>query len=234
MYGFWAHNCLLWPCRCIEPQDPMLTATFRRMDRMSNTWGGGLHSEGQGGFWPYIGVDRAVGHILRGEPDLALDYFCAFTDTAGGTLSWGEGYSNVIAGGDQPHFWADAQWVNLFRHLFVMEDGATLMITPAILRRWTEPGQRLSVKGLTTHFGDLALNITSQLDTVEYAITIAPKGDQMQRALDKLLLYPRVAEGRAIRNVLVNNAETASFTNDVVIVPKPERNREIRVRVLLE
>ena len=108
MYGFWAHNCLVWPCRCIDPHDPMVTATLRHMEWMSDNWGGGMHSDAQGEFWPYIGVDRAVSHLLRGERDRALDYFCAYTDTAGRTFSWGEGYSGVTAGGDQPHFWADA------------------------------------------------------------------------------------------------------------------------------
>ena len=73
MYGYWAHNCLIWPCRCIDPYDPSVQATYRRMENMSNLWGGGMHSEGPGSFWPYIGVDRAVSHILRGEPDKALD-----------------------------------------------------------------------------------------------------------------------------------------------------------------
>jgi hypothetical protein len=63
MYGFWAHNCLLWPCRSIDPHDPMVDATWRCMETMSNQWGGGMHSEGPGSFWPYIGVDRAVSHI---------------------------------------------------------------------------------------------------------------------------------------------------------------------------
>jgi hypothetical protein len=61
------------------------------MERMSHDWGGGLFSEGQGSYWPYIGVDWALSYILRGEPDRALDYFCAYVDKAGGTLSWGEG-----------------------------------------------------------------------------------------------------------------------------------------------
>ncbi len=38
----------------------MLTATLSKMEYMGQTWGGGMHSEGPGGFWPYIGVDRAV------------------------------------------------------------------------------------------------------------------------------------------------------------------------------
>ncbi|HPO11932.1 MAG TPA: hypothetical protein PLI09_00690, partial [Candidatus Hydrogenedentes bacterium] len=235
MYGFWAHNCLLWPCRCFDPHDPMLSATWRKLEQMSNAWGGGLHSEGAGGFWPYIGADRGISHILRGEPDKALDYFCAFTDTAGGTLSWGEGYNNVIAAGDQPHFWADAQWINLFRHLFVMEDGATLMITPAAFRRWTSGSTPVRVESLPTEFGDLTLRITPDNDahSVAYSIRITPKGDQAQRSLDKLLLYPRIANGKCIQAVLYNNQPIESFTNDVIVLPKPPRNQAIEVRCIL-
>ncbi|MHB9076670.1 MAG: hypothetical protein ACYC3X_04135 [Pirellulaceae bacterium] len=233
MYGFWAHNCLLWPCRCLDPHDPMLSATWRRLERMSNTWGGGMHSEGQGSFWPYIGVDRAVSYLLRGEPERALDYFCAFTDTAGGTLSWGEGYANVIAAGDQPHFWADAQWVNLFRQLFVFEDGADLWITPATFHRWQEAGQQVSVAGLTTHFGDLDLQIQPDRagTAVEYRITVSPKGDQATRPLDKIILYPRLPGGRTIRSVSCDDQPVEAFTRDSVIIARPERGKTICVQV---
>ena len=154
----------------------MLEATWRKMESMSNRWGGGMHSEGQGSFWPYIGVDRAVSHILRHEPELALDYFCAYTDTAGGTLSWGEGYSNLIAGGDQPHFWADAQWLNLFRQLFAFEDGDTLWLTPALFRRWHAGGNTISVSRLPTHFGQLDLRIEPDQDghLIRYSVRIQP------------------------------------------------------------
>jgi len=233
MYGFWAHNCLLWPCRSLDPHDPMLSATWRRMESMSNRWGGGMHSEGRGGFWPYIGVDRAVSHLLRGEPDKALDYFCAFTDTAGGTLSWGEGYSNLMAGGDQPHFWADAQWINLFRQLFVFEDESTLWLTPAIFRRWHEPGNRVAISRLPTHFGDLDLSIEPQPDgkTIDYRIKISPKGDQPERELGRLLLYPRIPGGRAIKRVSVDGKPIGEFTRDTVILPASNRGREIQVRL---
>ena len=100
----------------------------------------------------------------------------------------------MIAGGDQPHFWADAQWVNLFRQLFVFEDGADLWITPATFRRWQEAGQQVSVSGLTTHFGDLDLQIRPNRagTSVEYRITLSPKGDQPARPLDKMILYSPV------------------------------------------
>ncbi len=233
MYGFWAHNCLVWPCRSIDPHHPLLTATWRKMERMSNTWGGGLHSEGEGSFWPYIGADRAVSYLLRGEPERALDYFCAFTDTAGGTLSWGEGYANVIAAGDQPHFWADGQWLNLFRQLMVFEDGQDLWITPALFRRWHTDGRHVQAEGLATHFGRLDLDIRSdeQGERLEYRIRITPQGDQSARPLDKLVLYPRTCDGRPVRRVLIDGQPHAAFTHDTVIITAPPRDRAIQIVV---
>lgn len=178
-------------------------------------------------------MDRAVGHILRDEPDKALDYFCAFTDTAGGTFSWGEGYGNLTAGGDQPHFWADAQWINLFRHLIVMEDGNTLMITPATFRRWTRGATPVDVHGLPTEFGDLDLTISPQRDGnyVDYSVSITPKGDQSNRWPEKIVLFPRLAYGRPIKEVEFNGDKIASFTNNAVILPGLEKGQEARIRV---
>jgi len=233
MYGFWAHCCLLWPCRALDPHDPMLTATWRKMERMSRNWGGGLFSEGQGSYWPYIGVDWALSYILRGEPDRTLDYFCAYVDKAGGTLSWGEGYNNVIAAGDQPHFWADAQYVNLFRHLFVMEHGSTLLLTPALFRRWHQGEKPIVVHNLPTHFGNLDLRIqpTAAGDELNYIVKLTPRGDQRKRNVSKIVLYPRTATGRAIASVTVNGKPTSAFTDTVVIIPKPPRGREYSIVV---
>ena len=233
MYGFWAHNCLIWPCRCIDPRDPMVEATWRRMESMSNLWGGGMHSEGQGSFWPYIGVDRAVSHILRDEPDRALDYFCAYTDTAGGTLSWGEGYANLMAGGDQPHFWADGQWLNLFRQLFAFEDGSSLWLTPALFRRWHERDNRVSVSRLPTHFGALDLRIEPRPDgtAIHYTICVKPKGDQASRKLDRIVLYPRIPGGRAIERVTIDGQDFKQFTRDSVVLADPSRGQVMEILV---
>jgi hypothetical protein len=233
MYGFWAHCCLLWPCRALDPHDPMLSGTWRKMEQMSQAWGGGLFSEAQGGYWPYIGVDWALSYILRGEPDRTLDYFCAYVDKAGGTLSWGEGYSYVMAGGDQPHFWADGQYVNLFRHLFVMEDGSTLLVTPALFRRWHQGDKPVIVRGLPTHFGDVDLRIqpTPKGDQLSYTIKITPRGDQKQRELSRIVLYPRTATGRAIASASIDGKPASGFTDTALVIPKPPRDREIRVTV---
>ena len=154
-------------------------------------------------------------------------------DKAGGTLSWGEGYGYVMAGGDQPHFWADGQYVNLFRHLFVMEDGSTLLVTPALFRRWHQGDKPVIVRGLPTHFGDVDLRIqpTPKGDQLSYTIKITPRGDQKERGLAKIVLYPRTATGRAIDSVTVDGKRASGFTDTALVIPKPPRDREIRVTV---
>jgi hypothetical protein len=238
MYGFWAHNCLVWPCRSIDPHDPMYTATLRRLEWMSDNWGGGVHSEGPkaGNYWPYIGVDRAIGCLVRGERERALDYFCAYTDVAGGTFSWGEAYDNLIACGDQPHNWADAYWLILFRDLFTFEDDRTLWITPALFRRWHEPGQHVAVSRLPTHFGDLELKIEPRPDGrwIDYTIRVTPKGDQADRPLDKIVLYPRIPGGKAISQVTLDGKSLTAFTRDTLIVAPPARGKEMRISVQAE
>jgi hypothetical protein len=172
-------------------------------------------------------------YILRGEPDRALDYFCAYVDKAGGTFSWGEGYSYTMAGGDQPHFWADAQYVNLFRHLFAMEDGSTLLLTPALFRRWHQGSRPIVVRGLPTYFGDLDLTIqpTPAGDRLDYTIKLTPRGDQKHRELSRIILYPRTATGQPIASASVNHKPVSAFTDTALVIPTPPRSKELRVTI---
>jgi hypothetical protein len=219
---------LSWPCATIDPHDPMWTATLRNADYQSQTSGSGLH-----GNWPSIGMDRAISRLLRGEPDKTLDYFCAYTDTAGGTFCWGEAYYNAIACGDQPYNWADANWIILLRSLLAFEDGDRLLLTPATFRRWQQGERPIVANGLPTYFGKLDLKVQPSPDgkTIDYAFSVMPQGDQAKRPLEKIVLFPRTVTGRAIENVLVDGKPTLSFDRDRVILPKPERGRTIKVRV---
>jgi hypothetical protein len=237
MYGMWGHTPLVWPTGAVDPHDPMLTATWRSMERSSAQWGGGIFSESEGSCWPYIGVDWAISYILRGDPERTLDYFSAYTDTAGLTYSWGEGYSNAsnTCAGDQPHFWADAQWVNLFRHLFVMEDGTSLMLTPASLRRWQSDVKGVSIKQMPTQFGALDLSIKPSANgkKIIYTFNLTPKGDQANRFLDKIIINARTPSGRKVTKVTVNGNQTDDFFGEQIIIKKPERNREYKLEILV-
>jgi hypothetical protein len=234
MYGFWGHTPLLWPTRSIDPHDPMLTGTFRLMERMAHDWGGDMNSESPGGCWPYIGVDWAISYLLRGEPEKTLDYFCAFTDTAGQTLSWGEGYENArnVAAGDQPHFWADAQWLNLYRHLFVMEDGASLSLTPATLRRWQGGDAPIRLQRLPTEFGNLDLTIQPHPEAkqIDYRFRLAPQGDQSERLLERIVVNARTPGGQPVGLVELDGKPWPYLIGQSVVLPRPERNKEYHLR----
>jgi hypothetical protein len=138
-----------------------------------------------------------------------------------------------MAGGDQPHFWADAQYVNLFRHLFVMEEGSTLLVTPALFHRWHQGNKPILVRRLPTHFGDvdLAIEPTPNGDELIYKLKLTPKGDQNKRELSKIVLYPRTANGRPLAKVTINGRPAASFMDTSVIISEPSRSRELEIRV---
>lgn len=235
MFGPWGHTPLVWPTRSMDPHDPMLDGTYAAMERMSHSDGGGVYSDAPGSCWPYIGIDWAISQILRGEPDKTVDAFCAYTDTAGGTFSWGEGYENArnLAAGDQPHMWADAQWVNLYRHLFALEDGTTLHLLPATLRRWQATSRPVRIDRLPTAFGDLRLTGRASRGQLRIEFELAPKGDQSRRRLDRILLSARLPGGRAIAWATVNG-RPAPFTRDQVVISRPVRGRTITVRVGME
>jgi hypothetical protein len=123
--------------------------------------------------------------------------------------------------------------VNLFRHLFVMEDGSTLLVTPALFRRWHEGDKPIVVRSLPTHFGDVDLTIqpTPKGDRLDYAIKLSPRGDQRQRELSRIVLYPRTATGRAIASASVDGKPVSGFTDSALVIPKPPRDKEIEVTV---
>jgi hypothetical protein len=231
MYGDWAHNALVWPCGAIDPQDPLWVATVRHMEYDAQTSGAGMQPG-----WPYISVDRGVSYLLRGEPDRTLDIFCTYTDTAGGTFSWGEGYFDKdinLTNGDQPHNWADIYWVILFRNLFAFEDGDNLLLTPATFRRWQLGDKPIAVAGLPTYFGVLDLKIQPSPDgkAIDYTFSVTPRGDQDKRPLEKIILSPRTATGCAIRDVQVDGKPIRSFTRDQIILTNPQRKQMTKVHV---
>jgi hypothetical protein len=238
MYGFWGHAPLVWPARAIDPHDPMLTATFRKMERMANQWGAGLYSDAATSSWPYGSVDWAISYILRGEPDKTLAVFCAFTDTAGLTYSWSEFYHSPTntTMGDQPHGWADAQWLALYRHLFVMENGSTLLLTPATLRRWQQGDKPIKLVSVPTHFGYLDLTVEPRPDGshLDYQFKLDPKGDQASRTLDKIVVDARTSCGRKIKRVSLNGQSYENFFNEQVLIPQALRNKEYRLQVDIE
>jgi len=56
-----------------------------------------------------------------------------------------------------------------------------------------------------------------------YTFRLTPKGDQATRALDKIVIDARTAQGRPLTGVRLNGKPLSSFTADTVIIPNPKR-----------
>jgi hypothetical protein len=91
----------------------------------------------------------------------------------------------------------------------------------------------VAVSRLATHFGDLELDIRSNRDgtVIDYRITVMPEGDQTTRPLERIILYPRVSDGRAIKRVTCDDQPLTAFTRDAVILTRPERYHTFRIQV---
>ena len=124
-------------------------------------------------------------------------------------------------------------WIILFRNLFAFEDGDTLYLTPATFRRWMQGDKPVIVKSLPTYFGELDLKIQPSPDgqTIDYSFSITPQGDQNKRKLEKVILFPRTASGRAIQDVQLNGKSITSFTRDAIVIPQPAQGREFKIHI---
>jgi hypothetical protein len=70
--------------------------------------------------------------------------------------------------------------------------------------------------------------------TIDYSIQIAPQGDQQTRALERIVLYPRIPGGKAIGKVTLDGKEVKEFNRDAVILAAPARNRKMQITVEME
>jgi len=230
MAGMWTFTPLVYPCRVMPPHDPLAAATFRRMESYARQYGSGLSSEGPGSFWPYISVDWGISYILRGEPDRAVDVFCAYVDNAGPTMGWAEGYSSAanVGGGDQPHGWATAQYIHFLRSLLVMEEGDVLHIAPATFRSWLAGTRPVRVTGAPTHFGTLTYTIQPEPNRGRVRAEIELDARTRPR---QIVLHLRMPEGRTIRSVEVNGKRLASFLPEAILIDSPPDHLRIEARV---
>jgi hypothetical protein len=217
MAGLWTFTPLVYPCRVFAPHDPLMTATLRRMETYAQRYGSGQLSEGPGGFWPYISVDWGIGYILRGEPDRAIDTFCAYVDNAGPTMGWAEGYSSAanVGGGDQPHGWACGQYVHFLRQMLIMEQDDVLHIAPATPRWWLRGPRPIRVKDAPTHFGSVSYSIQPDLASGRVVVDVATTVRTRPR---QIVAHLRLPDGLKLRSVAIADKPVLSFTDEVVLL----------------
>ncbi|MGD0498488.1 MAG: hypothetical protein ABSC23_08625 [Bryobacteraceae bacterium] len=157
--SIWGSANALYPCRFLDPQDPMMSATLAALD-------GQLEEDvsvyGKGHLWTYITAELAMCHLLRNELDMFYRLFNGVVAHSSPTNAWIEGIrvSDRRGDGDMPHGWAAAEYVFLHRNSLVFENDGVLELCWGVQPDWLNDGAMLSAKRAPTRLGRLDLELS--------------------------------------------------------------------------
>ena len=226
-------GALIWPCRAINPIDPLTNALFSYREDEGRRTGGLLT-------WPYIFVEQGVAYIHRGQPERSVDLFYTYLSNAGGTYDWGECLSlqrqydefdpprtGLSDNGESPHTWATALFIEWFRQMLLLENGDQLHLAPATPRKWLAQTRPIVVQDAPTYFGPVFYRLQADPDqtTIRGEVKLDPK-----RKPQKLLIHIRGPGGRGLQSVKLNGKSWDSFHGDTIIVPEPPNQITLEVK----
>lgn len=153
----------LWPGMILDPDDPL---TIRSFDVYWQKWieptgGGYVH---WGSVWGY-GMELAACYVLLGQRERAWTMLRWHLDhqSAPGVYAWGESFdpkTGRFRGGDMPHTWVGADYINLLRTCLMYEKGDQLVLLAGVPAEWLRGQKAFSVAGMPTYWGDLDMTVT--------------------------------------------------------------------------
>jgi hypothetical protein len=95
-----------------------------------------------------------------------------------------------------------------FRNLLVMEDGASLWIARGTPRAWLEQGKKIAVKSAPTYFGPVAYEIVSDVDHGKITATVQVPN---RKPIENVLVRFRHPRSAPIKSVTVNGKPWKDF-----------------------
>lgn len=154
----------LWPGSGLDPQDSVVRRSF---DHYWETWvapydGAYLH---RGRLWPYA-FELALCELVLDRPERAhavLRWHLAHP-TLAETFAWAEQLDTATyarAGGDMPHAWVAADYVNLVRSMLLYERGDTLVLGAGILPEWLRAGT-VAARRAPSRFGEVSFRVSAE------------------------------------------------------------------------
>ena len=114
------------------------------------------------------------------------------------------------------------------RIMLVREHGDELWLAPFVTSTWLQDGQRLSVSGAPTRFGQVSYTIQSAVAQQHIDATIEPPTRKPPR---QIVLRVRHPEGKAIRSVTVDGKSHSAFDsrNETVTLTPASGTMHVRV-----
>ena len=166
-------NCLLsYPTEVLDPADPKVLGTNRRLRATKYaegimTYRNGMHLH------QYVTCNPAMQDLVGGRSRDALMDIYHILLHEGSTF---EGFENqvepwtdrIVHGFPPPHAWGASKIAGLVRNMFVMEYGGDLGLEPekrdlylfsVVSPAWVKPGQTISVRNALTEFGTISTSM---------------------------------------------------------------------------
>lgn len=208
----WGAIAALYPCRFLEPQNPMMTNTLAYMERDSRE---GLYHFDPDSVWTYMTADWATCYLLRDELTSFYRFFNGYVSHAAPTNVWVEiiHIKSRRGVGDMPHGWAAAQYVLLHRNALVFENHKYLELCWGVQPEWLRDGGKLSAHRAATKFGtvDFTLQRSGSELVFDYNLASAGHGAPEETRLH----IPKLRE--AIASVRINGRARSLAPGESVI-----------------
>ena len=116
---------------------------------------------------------------------------------------------------DNPDNGTAGWFIENFRNLLVMEEGASLWVARATPRAWLEQGRRMAVRNAPTYFGALAYEIVSDADHGRITAMVEIPSRHPPRSIRLRFRHPKAAP---IKSVLVNGKRWTRFEPDQEVI----------------
>lgn len=165
------------------PDDPMMTTLLKANQHPATLENAGLSQ-------PYYSR-HDIAHLRRGETKLFLktfyNQFAALQDRQ--TYTFWEHYYHL----SQHKTHEEAWFLEQCRWMLAYEERDTLELCRGLPRAYLEPGKRVAVRGLVTHWGKLDMVLESSGDAIAAAVSVERTPAHIA------LRVPHFAEKRAVR-----------------------------------
>jgi len=174
----WAFLHAVFPGKVFAPDDPLVLGNMAMLRAAEAE--GLVRDTGwvANGVWNYFGSFYAHGWLWIGQGRKAAETLYDFANHASPLLVWREEQMPVGEGdavcGDMPHNWASAEFIRLVRHLLIIERGDELHLLEGLPPTWVRPGQTVKVRGATTEFGPMCMELRVAGDGSKAALMLDP------------------------------------------------------------
>lgn len=98
-----------------------------------------------------------------------------------GVHAWPEAAHPITKGGcmgDGDHGWAAAEFINVIRNLFVMEEGGRLVLAKGMRPAWIMSGRVMAIAGASSRYGTLSWELKAQGNRLHLAYSLKRQGLQ--------------------------------------------------------